>query len=117
MRHEREPVALQARIAPGAEIAARQDADYVFYELTLEALGVAACRDEVYRFFGWMAGAVAAQLQEGADLQIMFGVGGEHDLSERTLDHLTGWRGSRPVRVGNGAWNQRQLDIYGELLG
>ena len=49
-------------------------------------------------------------------MQIMFGVGGEHDLSERTLSHLTGWRASRPVRVGNGAWKQRQLDIYGELL-
>ena len=51
------------------------------------------------------------------DLQIMFGVGGEHDLSERELPHLAGWRGSRPVRVGNGAWNQRQIDVYGELLG
>jgi GH15 family glucan-1,4-alpha-glucosidase len=50
------------------------------------------------------------------DLQIMFGVGGEHDLSERELPHLSGWRGSRPVRVGNGAWNQRQIDVYGELL-
>jgi GH15 family glucan-1,4-alpha-glucosidase len=47
----------------------------------------------------------------------MFGVGGEHDLSERELRHLRGWRGSRPVRVGNGAWDQRQLDVYGELLG
>jgi GH15 family glucan-1,4-alpha-glucosidase len=47
----------------------------------------------------------------------MFGVGGEHDLSERELPHLRGWRGSRPVRVGNGAWSQRQLDVYGELLG
>jgi GH15 family glucan-1,4-alpha-glucosidase len=51
------------------------------------------------------------------DLQIMFGVGGEHDLSERELPHLAGWRDSRPVRVGNGAWTQRQLDVYGELLG
>ena len=85
--------------------------------LTLEALWVSACPDEAHRFFGWMAGAVAAQLREGADLQIMFGVGGEHDLTERTLDHLSGWRDSRPVRVGNGAWNQRQLDVYGELLG
>ncbi|MBV8527445.1 MAG: glycoside hydrolase family 15 protein [Candidatus Dormibacteraeota bacterium] len=85
--------------------------------LTLEALWVAACPDEAYRFFGWVAGAVAAQIREGADLQIMFGVGGEHDLTERSLDHLSGWRGSRPVRVGNGAWNQRQLDVYGELLG
>ncbi|MDP9242652.1 MAG: glycoside hydrolase family 15 protein, partial [Actinomycetota bacterium] len=38
-------------------------------------------------------------------------------LSERTLPHLRGWRDSAPVRVGNGAWNQRQLDVYGELLG
>jgi GH15 family glucan-1,4-alpha-glucosidase len=47
----------------------------------------------------------------------MFGVGGERDLSERELPHLEGWRASAPVRVGNGAWNQRQLDVYGELLG
>jgi GH15 family glucan-1,4-alpha-glucosidase len=50
-------------------------------------------------------------------LQIMFGVGGEHDLSERELAHLPGWRDSRPVRVGNGAWDQQQIDVYGELLG
>ena len=56
------------------------------------------------------------QLRRGADLQIMFGIGGERDLTERELPHLTGWRGSAPVRVGNGAWNQRQLDVYGELL-
>jgi GH15 family glucan-1,4-alpha-glucosidase len=46
----------------------------------------------------------------------MYGIGGEHDLSERELPHLRGWRGSRPVRVGNGAWRQTQLDVYGELL-
>src|SRR5207248_7516625 len=85
--------------------------------LTLDALWVAACPDEVEWFFGWMANAVAGQLEHGDDLQIMFGVGGEHDLSEREVQHLRGWRGSRPVRVGNGAWNQRQLDVYGELLG
>ena len=84
--------------------------------LTLEALWVAACPDEAYWFFDWMAGAVAAQIRRDAELQIMFGVGGEHDLSERTLSHLAGWRNSRPVRVGNGAWNQLQLDVYGELL-
>src|SRR6266702_3416591 len=44
-------------------------------------------------------------------------VGGERNLSERELPHLAGWRDSRPVRVGNGAWSQRQLDVYGELLG
>src|SRR5262249_26608301 len=47
----------------------------------------------------------------------MFGIAGEHDLSERELSHLSGWRNSRPVRIGNGAWNQRQIDVYGELLG
>jgi GH15 family glucan-1,4-alpha-glucosidase len=79
--------------------------------LTLEALWVAACPDEARWFFSWMAGAVATQIRRGVDLQIMFGVGGERDLSERPLNHLSGWRASRPVRIGNGAWNQRQLDV------
>ncbi len=85
--------------------------------LTLEALWVAACPDEAHRFFTFMAGAAATSLQRGKDLQIMFGIGGERDLSERTLPHLRGWRDSAPVRVGNGAWDQRQLDVYGEMLG
>jgi len=84
--------------------------------LTLEALWVAACPDEATDFFSYMAGASASQLRRGSDLQIMFGIGGERDLSERTLPHLSGWRNSRPVRVGNGAWDQRQIDVYGELL-
>jgi GH15 family glucan-1,4-alpha-glucosidase len=83
---------------------------------TLQALWVAACPDEADKFFDYLAGAAASQARRGADLQIMFGVGGERDLSERELPHLTGWRNSAPVRVGNGAWNQRQLDVYGELL-
>jgi GH15 family glucan-1,4-alpha-glucosidase len=49
-------------------------------------------------------------------LQIMYGISGEHDLTERELPHLRGWRDSAPVRVGNGAWGQTQLDVYGELL-
>jgi len=85
--------------------------------LTMEALWVAACPDEAEKFFRFMAGAASTQLQRGVDLQIMFGIGGEHDLTERELAHLSGWRDSRPVRVGNGAWDQRQLDVYGELLG
>jgi GH15 family glucan-1,4-alpha-glucosidase len=84
--------------------------------LTMEALWVAACPDEADRFFGFLAEAAASQLQRGGDLQIMFGIGGERDLSERELPHLAGWRDSRPVRVGNGAWTQRQLDVYGEML-
>ncbi|MCU1530782.1 MAG: glycoside hydrolase family 15 protein [Arthrobacter sp.] len=84
--------------------------------MTLQALWVAACPDEAGKFFRFMASAAASQLARGADLQIMYGVGGERDLSERELPRLPGWRGSTPVRVGNGAWNQRQLDVYGELL-
>jgi GH15 family glucan-1,4-alpha-glucosidase len=82
---------------------------------TLHALWVAACPDEADKFFSWLTGTVASQRAD-EELQIMFGIGGEHDLSERAIAHLPGWRGSRPVRVGNGAWNQRQLDVYGELL-
>jgi alpha,alpha-trehalase len=85
--------------------------------LTMEALWVAACPDEAGRFFTFLADAAASQLRRGSDLQIMFGIGGERDLSERELPHLAGWRDSRPVRVGNGAWAQRQIDVYGELLG
>jgi GH15 family glucan-1,4-alpha-glucosidase len=83
---------------------------------TIQALWVAACPDEAEEFFGFMATAAASSLDRGSDLQIMFGIGGERDLSERLLPHVAGWRDSRPVRVGNGAWNQRQLDVYGELL-
>ncbi|HYS33091.1 MAG TPA: glycoside hydrolase family 15 protein [Streptosporangiaceae bacterium] len=49
-------------------------------------------------------------------MNIMYRVDGSSDLSEETLDHLEGWRGSRPVRIGNGAAGQLQLDIYGEAL-
>ncbi|SDC71495.1 Glucoamylase (glucan-1,4-alpha-glucosidase), GH15 family [Geodermatophilus telluris] len=84
---------------------------------TMEALWVAACPDEAEDFFAFMTTAGAGGIGPDTSLQIMFGVAGEHDLSERTLGHLRGWRDSRPVRVGNGAWDQRQVDVYGELLG
>ncbi len=84
---------------------------------TMEALWVAACPDEANDFFAFMTTAAASCVGPERALQIMFGVGGEHDLSERTLGHLRGWRDSRPVRVGNGAWQQTQIDVYGELLG
>jgi GH15 family glucan-1,4-alpha-glucosidase len=50
------------------------------------------------------------------DLQIMYGIGGERELKEETLDHLSGYEGARPVRIGNGAWNQRQHDVWGVLV-
>ncbi|WP_052091418.1 glycoside hydrolase family 15 protein [Modestobacter caceresii] len=82
--------------------------------LTLQALWVAACPHEANRFFDWLTAAVG---QVGdAPLQIMYGVEGERDLTEHTLDHLAGYRDSRPVRVGNDAWKQRQLDVLGEIL-
>ncbi|XVV09785.1 glycoside hydrolase family 15 protein [Actinoplanes sp. CA-131856] len=81
---------------------------------TMQALWVAACPDEAGDFFAFMTTAAAGT---PVPLQIMFGVGGEHDLTERTLPHLRGWRDSRPVRIGNGAWEQQQIDVYGELLG
>ncbi len=83
---------------------------------TLEALWVAACPDEARKFFKFLAEVALAKVRTGAGLQIMFGIRGEHDLTERTLPHLAGWRNSSPVRIGNGAWNQRQLDVYGELM-
>jgi GH15 family glucan-1,4-alpha-glucosidase len=84
--------------------------------LTLRALWVAACPDEATTFLDWLVGAAFTDLQSGLPLQIMYGVAGEHDLTERDLPQLSGWSGNRPVRIGNGAWTQRQLDVYGELL-
>ncbi|HUJ65786.1 MAG TPA: glycoside hydrolase family 15 protein [Acidimicrobiales bacterium] len=84
---------------------------------TIQALWVAACPDEANEFFDYVTSCAAGSLDRGGDLQIMFGIGGERVLTERELPQLEGWRHSVPVRVGNGAWNQRQLDVYGELLG
>ena len=53
---------------------------------------------------------------EDGSLQIMYGINGEKELAERTLTHLRGYENSRPVRVGNGAYNQRQNDVYGAVL-
>ncbi len=59
---------------------------------------------------------VADLAERDPDLQIMYGIGGERELTEQTLDHLSGYEGARPVRIGNAAWNQRQHDVWGVLV-
>ncbi len=71
--------------------------------------------DEAAKFMYWIE-ARCRELEPDGSLQVMYGIDGRHTLTEETLDHLEGYRGSRPVRVGNGAHNQLQLDIYGELM-
>jgi alpha,alpha-trehalase len=82
--------------------------------LTVEALYIGSCSDEAEEFVSFMTSSAGGRVDE--HLQIMYGIDGRHDLAERELPHLRGWRDSRPVRVGNGAWDQTQLDVYGELL-
>ncbi len=84
--------------------------------LTLRALWVAACPDEVERFFGWIDRAMGGYLATQENVQIMYGLEGERGLTEHSLDHLAGFRGSYPVRVGNDAWRQKQLDVMGEVI-
>jgi GH15 family glucan-1,4-alpha-glucosidase len=82
--------------------------------LTARALWIAACPAEPARLIDWFANAAGTV---GDELfQIMYGVAGERDLTEHTLEHLGGYHDSRPVRVGNEAWTQVQLDVLGEVL-
>jgi GH15 family glucan-1,4-alpha-glucosidase len=70
---------------------------------------------EANDFIGFMAD-IYRELPGKDRMQIMYGIGGEQDLTERNLDHLQGYEGARPVRVGNAAFRQRQNDVYGALL-
>ena len=80
---------------------------------TLQALLDSGYREEAHAWREWLVRAVAG---EPAKLRIMYGVAGERRLEEHTLDWLAGYEGSRPVRIGNAAAAQRQLDVYGELM-
>ena len=71
---------------------------------------------EAERFMSFLTGLCTRAGGNDSPLQIMYGIDGRRDLTEEVLDHLEGYKGSRPVRVGNGAFDQLQLDIYGELL-
>jgi GH15 family glucan-1,4-alpha-glucosidase len=70
--------------------------------------------DEALAWRDWLLRAVAG---DPGQLQLMYGIGGEHRLTELELPWLSGYEGSRPVRVGNAAYHQFQLDIFGEVLG
>ena len=59
---------------------------------------------------------IADVAERDEELQVMYGIGGERDLTEQILDHLDGYHGSRPVRIGNGAYNQVQHDVWGAVL-
>jgi GH15 family glucan-1,4-alpha-glucosidase len=73
--------------------------------------------EEAEAFIGWLKDRVTEKAGDASGpLKIMYRVDGTSDLTEETLDHFEGWRGSRPVRIGNGAADQLQLDIYGESM-
>lgn len=81
---------------------------------TLWALHVLGFDWEANDFFNFVCDVAEA---EGGDLQIMYGVGGERVLTEYILDHLTGYGDAKPVRVGNGAYDQQQHDVWGAVVG
>ena len=83
--------------------------DSTFMLWALYTLGLDREADDFYYFITDLA-------EHDAGLQIMYGIGGERELTERVLDHLSGYEGARPVRTGNGAWDQRQHDVWGVLL-
>ncbi|MFQ5947956.1 MAG: glycoside hydrolase family 15 protein, partial [Acidimicrobiia bacterium] len=87
-----------------------RDAAFTLYGLLRIGLTESAAR-----FMDWLEARSTEPNPDGS-LQIMYGLDGSHSLTEEVLDHFEGYKGSRPVRIGNAAYNQLQLDIYGELL-
>lgn len=81
--------------------------------LTVEAALMVGMPEKALMWRDWLLRAVAGSPE---DLQIMYGVDGTRELPERELDHLAGYAGSRPVRVGNGAVDQVQLDVLGQVM-
>jgi GH15 family glucan-1,4-alpha-glucosidase len=102
------------------EIGGERNWDYRFTwirdaSFTLYGLIRLGYTEEAGAFMRWIEQRCADPNPDGS-LQIMYGLNGRRDLTEETLTHLAGYRGSRPVRVGNAAQSQLQLDIYGELM-
>jgi GH15 family glucan-1,4-alpha-glucosidase len=87
-----------------------RDASFTLYSLM--RLGYT---EEAGAFMGWIADR-CKELKPGKPLQVMYGLDGHHDLKESELKHFEGYLKSKPVRIGNGAADQLQLDIYGELM-
>ncbi len=80
---------------------------------TLYALSMLGFTEEAHAFTHWLR---RLSYSNGEDLQIMYGIRGERELPERELANLNGYWDSRPVRIGNGAVSQKQLDVFGEVL-
>jgi GH15 family glucan-1,4-alpha-glucosidase len=87
--------------------------DAAFTVYSLMRLGYT---EEAGAFANFTQDRAREEALENGPLNVMYGIDGRHDLPEQTLDHLAGYRGSKPVRVGNAAANHLQLDIYGELM-
>jgi GH15 family glucan-1,4-alpha-glucosidase len=87
--------------------------DAAFTVYSLMRLGYTG---EAAAFAHFMQERAKEESPDSGPLNVMYGIDGRHDLGEETLDHLDGYRGSKPVRVGNAAYGHLQLDIYGELM-
>jgi GH15 family glucan-1,4-alpha-glucosidase len=81
--------------------------------LTLHAFMAGGYSEEASAYRNWLSRTIAG---DPAKLHIMYGIAGERRLTEASLEWLPGYEDSRPVRIGNGAWDQFQLDVYGETL-
>jgi GH15 family glucan-1,4-alpha-glucosidase len=100
------------------EIGGARNWDYRFTWLrdasfTLYALSVLGFTEEAHAFTHWLQ---RLSFSDGEDLQILYGIRGERELAEQVLEHLSGYHNSHPVRIGNGAAGQIQLDVFGEVL-
>jgi len=104
--------------SPPEEIGGERNWDYRFTwlrdaSLTVNAFSSLGHKEEAVSFMKWLLNVCD---RCGPKAQVLYDVGFSDPLDERTLDHLEGYRKSRPVRIGNSAYNQRQLDMFGEVL-
>lgn len=113
-------IAAAATFGLPEELGGERNWDYRFTwirdaSLTAASLASLGFAEELAGYVAWLEQRYAESDDTGK-LQIMYGIDGRKDLEEQTLDHLEGYRGSAPVRIGNGAYGQLQIDIYGELM-